>query len=73
MIIKDYDQCQLSCDECGTETPVYDESEFERMLAESKSDGWKITRPEGRWRHTCEACSSDVSALAAAKRKFGLA
>lgn len=72
MIIKTYDQLQISCDQCGDEAPPYDEDEFEAMIAAAKADGWKITRPEGQWQHICAECASSGGALAAARRKFGL-
>lgn len=72
MIIKDYDQIQLSCDQCGEEFLVYDEGDFEQMISDAKAAGWKITRPEGQWQHICSDCASGGGALAAARRKFGL-
>ena len=72
MIIKDLGQIQLACDDCGSESPAYEEDEFEAMIASAKADGWQITRPEGKWEHRCCDCSKAGSALAAARRKFGL-
>lgn len=71
-ILKDGDQIQLACDTCSEETPVYDEDEFERMIAAAKADGWQITRPQGEWEHQCSGCSGPGARLAAAKRKFGV-
>lgn len=72
MIINDYGLRQLSCDQCGAETPTYDEDEFNKMIEAAKADGWKITRPDGQWQHICNECASQGGALAAARRKFGL-
>lgn len=72
MIVKDHDQIQLSCDDCGNETPVYDDDQFEQMISAAKSDGWTITRPSGTWEHRCSDCALEDNALAAARRKFGI-
>lgn len=75
MIRKYAGQMQLVCDECSAETPEFDDDQFEAMISAAKADGWSITRPEGHWKHECDECagSNTGSALAAARRKFGLA
>lgn len=72
MINKYADEMQLVCDVCGDETPAYDEDQFEMMVSEAKADGWVIARKDGTWHHTCSDCGKEESALAAARRKFGI-
>ena len=72
MINRDHGQMQLACDDCGAETTVYDEEQFNEMISSAKDDGWKISCPQGRWEHHCKDCSHEGGALAAARRKFGL-
>lgn len=73
MIRKYAGEMEVVCDTCGEESSSYDEDEFEAMLTAVKADGWKIRQISGRWEHECSDCAKDGSALAAAKRKFGLA
>lgn len=71
MILKDEDQRQLACDDCGYEGDVFDADEFSEMITEARSDGWSITQPSGKWTHHCPDCAPET-ALAQAKRKFGV-
>lgn len=72
MINRDGDTMQLACDGCGQEGNTFDKDEFDPMVAEAKAEGWRIAKPEGRWVHECKDCVEENSALAQAKRKFGV-
>jgi hypothetical protein len=72
VIQRDEDQLQLVCDVCGDESPSYDADSFETMLSDVKSDGWVIIRKDGHWHHECKSCGKEGSALAAARKRFGL-
>ena len=72
MISKDGDQQQVVCDGCGTEGSVFDADDFQAMIDEVKADGWSVTRPSGNWEHRCKDCANGGSALAQARKKFGL-
>lgn len=72
MITRDGDQVMICCDDCGTESLTYNNSEFQSLITELKADGWKIHNPDGHWTHNCKGCGED-SRLDRAKRKFGRA
>lgn len=72
MIRKYAGEMELVCDKCGQESPSYDGDSFDQMISEAKADGWVISRINGHWNHDCPSCAKDESALAAARRKFGL-
>lgn len=71
MIIYEYGVQKIVCDDCDTkEHLIADDFNMEVQIA--KDDGWKITKPEGQWHHVCPECAQSGSALALAKRRFGL-
>lgn len=72
MIQKYKDTMELVCDKCGDNRPPYDEDQFNDMIIEAKGEGWRVYRQDGHWTHECPECVSEDSALAAARRKFGL-
>lgn len=70
MIIKEYGSEKIVCDECDVNEHMIAD-DFASEIAQMKVEGWKITRPEGQWRHECPACVQDASPLAKARKMFG--
>jgi len=62
----------IECNGCGQETHDVDKDDFQSLVDDIKADGWKISSNHGRWTHHCPDCEADESALAKARRKFGL-
>lgn len=49
---------QLVC-ECGVSQPrTYEADEFSVMVSDAKDDGWRITKEDDEWVHTCPDCLS---------------
>lgn len=71
MIITEYGTQKVVCDECEVNEHVI-AGDFNSEIAEMKDDGWKITRPEGQWRHECPGCVADASPLTRARKMFGM-
>lgn len=47
----------LKCDECPAKRrDTYDQPEFAKMIAMARSDGWKVDKQAGAWRHVCNHC-----------------
>lgn len=71
MIVKEYEVEKMVCDECDVTERLLD-GDFMGEVQAAKGEGWKITRPEGQWHHICPECAQSQSALAQARRRFGL-
>lgn len=71
MIIHEYGLEKMICDDCNTNDYVIAD-DFNSEIQIAKSEGWKITKPEGQWHHVCPECAQSQSALAQARRRFGL-
>ena len=72
MIIREYGCEKMVCDLCDTAEHII-EGDFNSEVAIAKGDGWKITKPEGQWQHTCPSCAgSSTSRLAQAQKLLGL-
>lgn len=56
-LIREQDQVELVCDACDVAfakpAPAED---FEILLDDAKSAGWRASRIEGEWRHRCPSC-----------------
>lgn len=72
MIITEYGAQKVVCDECDINEHMV-AGDFAAEITVMKDHGWKITRPEGQWRHECPSCVHDASPLTKARKKFGLA
>ena len=72
MIVKEYGSEKIVCDSCDVSEVPLDGGDFNATIAEMKEDGWRITRPEGQWRHECSQCVNDASPLTRARRMFGI-
>lgn len=66
------DQVYLTCDDCGTESPVFDDDEFMKLVAAARADGWRIRQEDGEWTHACPSCNGQHDRVAKARAKFGL-
>jgi hypothetical protein len=58
---RQYGRREMGCDGCGQcrEPDNVDRSRgaFERFIAETKAEGWRIIRdPAGEWMHYCADC-----------------
>lgn len=52
MIERDSRELQLVCDATSERYPrTYDRDDFERMIADARSDGWIVRIERGEWRH----------------------
>lgn len=71
MIIKEFGTEKIVCDSCDVSEHII-EGDFSAEIAIMKDDGWKITRPEGQWRHECPECVGASSRLTLARKRFGL-
>lgn len=52
MIEREYGEMTIVCDSTGTRyRRSYEHDDFDRMIADAKSDGWLIKLERGNWRH----------------------
>lgn len=62
---------RICCDTCGDEYDEFDQGEFGKMVAEAKSDGWRIEMGMKTFIHTCPNCVKPrLTPLDAAKLMF---
>lgn len=54
-IERDGKQRQIACDHCGNSLDLFDEAEFEEMIADAKEKGWRIRNEDPGWTHMCPA------------------
>lgn len=71
MIVTEYGTQKVVCDSCDI-TEHLIEDDFTSEIARMKADGWKITRPEGHWRHECAQCVTETSSLTRTRKMFGI-
>lgn len=57
MIWRDRSEMNLVCDTCEADGKTYDTDDFNRMIADAKEAGWRITIEKGEWTHKCPACA----------------
>ena len=60
---KPFDDFDVFCDEKGCDVSEnYDvDGNWEELISQMKSDGWRISKQNGEWFHTCPDCASDRS------------
>lgn len=63
MIERQYGKIALSCDEeCGDHNlDFHDPDDFDVMIDEAKSDGWRIFKWGGEWKHICPFCDPQTA------------
>lgn len=73
MIIKAGRERTLQCDDCESLYDVFDQSQFEAMVAAAKAEGWSVIACGLDFRHYCPDCrpSTPGARLAKARRMFG--
>lgn len=67
MIERQHDQVAITCDTCPMSTELFDD--FDHLVREAKSNGWRFEKVDGEWTHTCPDCKW-TSRLDRAKEKF---
>lgn len=61
----------LMCDGCDEDLEFFEANEFNVMIADAKSKGWRIRKDDdGDWEHHCPSCQGNR--VADARRMFGL-
>jgi hypothetical protein len=63
-------ELNLVCDECGEVYGgcPYGGDDFDKMMADARTDGWKNFRREGGWRNACAECSEEFAATGGNQR-----
>lgn len=61
----------VTCDSCSESTEEFDS--FDEAIQAIKDLGWKISREQGEWTHTCAGCleKPQETSLQKAKRLLG--
>ena len=59
----------IACDKCGNSLDLFEEDEFNAMIADAKANGWHIRNEDGGWTHICPA--HQETALQRAQRLLG--
>jgi hypothetical protein len=58
MIERHAGRMQLVC-ACGlAHRRVYEADEFDVMISDAKDEGWKVSKADGQWEHTCPDCAA---------------
>lgn len=70
MIERQHGEVAFACDTCPTTTDLVEDSDFNRLVMEAKTEGWHIEKVGGEWVHTCPDCAKKT-ALDRAREKFG--
>lgn len=68
-IERDGKQRMISCDHCGNTLELFEEDEFNEMIADAKEKGWRIRCEDPGWTHICPA--HHETALERARRLLG--
>ena len=61
MIERDGIEYLVSCDECSWED-FFGYDDFYDVIDAMKLAGWKISKKDGEWLHTCPDCAYGVAA-----------
>lgn len=62
----------FSCDSCSETTEEFED--FNDAVADLKATGWKFSRDQGEWEHTCPGCvkkQENETGLQRAQRLLG--
>lgn len=52
-IERDGKQRMIACDHCSSTLDLFEEDEFNEMIADAKAKGWLIRCEDPSWTHTC--------------------
>jgi hypothetical protein len=50
------DRFEVSCDNPQCNYSEEFEGDFYEVISEMKSNGWKISKKDGEWNHSCPGC-----------------
>ena len=59
----------VACNHCSATLDLFEEDEFEAMIADAKANGWQVRNEDGGWTHRCTGCQE--TPLERARRLLG--